>query len=120
MNHMKEGNIANMNKLKVKYYTLCERTLEQNKKIIEKEIIKVEKDIQKEIKDAEKGIRSTLRFDVENIVLVPERYKMIDEKKINEYKRDHKDEILKAIKDNTSHELIPGIKFRIERNNVTY
>lgn len=118
--YVETGNVENIRKLKMKYYALCERSEEQSKKMIERETSRADKQIESNIKQATKGIRTDIKYDIENIVLVPERFKIVDHKKMTEYKKANKEKIEEAIKNNTAHDLVPGIKFRYERKNVAY
>ena len=115
-----EGDIDGLSELKVKYYNLCNKQITETKKIIEKEETNIEKTLEKEIKDASKGFRETLVYDVINLQEVPERFKMVDPAKINDYIARNREVLKEKAKNNEGHLPVPGINFRINRTNVTY
>lgn len=118
--YLADGNISAINEMKVRYYNLCNREIEQAKKIIEKEEIQIDKKLEKEVKDASKGLRETLVYDVINLQEVPDKFKTIDVVKINDYIARNRDSLKEMAKQDKGHEPIPGLKFRINKTNVTY
>jgi len=117
---MEQGQTEAISKLKIKYYNLCNRSVEETKKIVEKEEKLINKKLEQEIKEAGKGFRETLKYDVSNLAEVPERFKTVDTVKLNDYISRNRDKLKEMAKTSKGHEPVPGITFRVERTNVTY
>lgn len=117
---LSEGDIDSINEMKIRYYNLCSREMEQAKKVIEKEEVQIDKKLEKEIKDASKGFRENLVYDVLNLLEVPEKFKTIDTVKLNDYIARNREELKELARQDKGHQPIPGLRFRINKTNVTY
>lgn len=76
--------------------------------------------IERQVEVNEKGMRRTIVFDVFNLALVPREYLMLDESKINQFKIDHREKILEALKDGKpgGHSFIDGIRFSVDMKSI--
>ena len=83
----------------------------------------VEKSFDKQIENTEKGFRRDIKWEVFDINKVPREYLTIDSEKLNNYKVEHRDEILEALKadhsvTNAPPNFIAGIKFSVEQKSI--
>ena len=116
-NHL--GDDLWINVLKVKYDKMCKYWDMLIGKVVEKETKKVEKAINQEIKDAGKGVKELVRYEVTNFELVSDRFKEIAKGAVQEYIREHLDNIKAAIKADKGDEVLTGIQFRIDKIHAT-
>lgn len=77
----------------------------------------VEKQDERILKETTKGIRENVKFDVEDAMLVPSDFKVVDETKVNEYIRNNKDRLKIMLKNN--EQPFPGLRFYVETKFVT-
>jgi hypothetical protein len=79
-----------------------------------------DKKLDKQIENTEKGFRRTIEYEVFDLNRVPKEFLMLDESKINQYKIDHRDEILEKLKavEGTGHGIIEGIRFRVNQTSI--
>ena len=96
------------------YLLEVENRRAERKGELSEQIKSVEKTIEKTVGQEKKGFRKDVVFEILNSEVVPERFKMVDEKKVKDFKTQNREKIMRYIKDGKDLEIIQGLKFSIK------
>lgn len=88
------------------------------KQIVSKKEQKLEKTVSDMTTSKGTGLRTDIEFSVMDPNEVPRDYLSVDNSKVNAYKRDNRDAILKLIKEGKALDIIPGIKFTVKQQTI--
>jgi hypothetical protein len=111
-----EGAIRRINESRTEAAQEIVEVKQTAEKITEKSIKSEIRTINNVVAEAGKGVRDTVKWIVTDETLVPRDMLCVDEKKLNQYLNDNKEQIKNALTENT--ELIPGIKFFVENKFI--
>lgn len=112
----KEGALRRINESRTEAVQENLETKQTAEKIIAKAVKSETKAVDNAINEAGKGVRETLKWVVTDETLVPRDMLCVDEKKLNQYLNDNKEQIKAALTENK--EVLPGIKFFVENKFI--